>query len=200
MLNYKNAFYGNQPLFLEEDEDEVEVDSEVFSDNSSISNWWSNYDSSVKYSLFAIILCTSSDSQSVALIKNHRKEIAQLSGRNCCFIYFKSTDFADFQVDFHGEASLNFCSTFDIKSSKLPFIIFFERLDLPSFIPISLIGESTESSIRLIRRIFDHLNSNTYTLESVKSFSSGLSIRRLTKTVLEYIEKYSIKLIIEKIS
>lgn len=53
---------------------------------------WIEFAKRFPCSLYCIVLASDSDAEIVPLVENHRLELAEISGTECCFVYFRDIE------------------------------------------------------------------------------------------------------------
>jgi len=106
--------------------------SEIPSDEDELNKWWERFYDRFKYPFYGIIMATNSDSEVVSLIKNHRDEIAEISGKECCFVYFRDIRMAQeltpHQFSEHAKWVYPLAKIIGIDYGNLPCLLFFEQI------------------------------------------------------------------------
>jgi hypothetical protein len=64
-------------------------DSEIPDDEAKLKEWFNFFHAKVKYPFYGIIMASATDTEVVSLVENHQNEIADISDKECCFVYFR---------------------------------------------------------------------------------------------------------------
>ena len=146
---------------------------------SEIDHWWTVFHNAANFPLYCIILADTSDSEVALLMENYRQEIAEISGKDCCFIYFRDLDKAKnlfpFEYREHTRYVYFIAYFIGIASNKLPCLLFFEKLVSGKYISISLANHTPEEIVVLIREIFSHIRHHTKPSRFLRTRPSRLS-------------------------
>ncbi len=129
------------------------------------------------------VLASVSDTEVASCVLNHRKEIADISGKDCCFIYFRDLNkaklFEEFQFFEYAERVYSFVRFLGIKYDILPCIVFFEHIDSGKYACVKLASLTEEQIILRLREIFSHMytDKNPNLLKGLKNFQHVQAIQ-----------------------
>jgi hypothetical protein len=114
-----------------------------------------------KYPIYAIFLATEADTAVVSFIETHRRELADISGKDCCFFYFRDLQRASLLLDWeyaeHAKLVYPTAKMVDIKPGQLPCLLFFRNIASGEYVRISLQNLTSNELLHLMRDIFDHI-------------------------------------------
>ena len=126
--------------------------------------WWNEFEALYKYPLYCIILASGENTEIAGLVQENQPELAELSGRECCFIYFRNMDqakdLAPYQYKEHSAWVNPLASLLGIKQKRLPILLFFEHLVSGKYVTISLDQKSKAEILSMVGEIFDYLRSS----------------------------------------
>jgi hypothetical protein len=160
---------------------------------SDIKTWWQKFKERLDYPLYCIILADSSDTEVASFMEKNLSELDAISGRDCCFIYFrdleKAKSLASFNFQEHVRRVYPLMKFLDLQSSWLPCILFFEQLGEGDYVYISLANLSQQEIMALVRQIFDHLRKRKKStpLAKLKRFRSARRIQMTGRALLRNI-------------
>lgn len=149
-------------LFLEEEEEKREYYEHVPQDVDELKKWANEFHKRVNYPLYGIVLAGRDDVEALSCVQDHHTDLAQISGQDCCFIYFrdlkKAKDFANF---LHSRDQADWASQIvnlvGISDRQLPGFLFFKRIDSGKYMYISLKGLSKQKILVLAREMFEYV-------------------------------------------
>jgi len=135
------------------------------------------------------VLADTSDTEVALLLQNHLVEIDVITGKECCFVYFRNLDeaknFSIFNFSEHSRQVYSFARFLGIDTSKFPCLVFFNQVNSGEYILMSLAGQSHQEIIQFTRQIFDYLykHKGSNPLNQLKKFKYGQTMQ-ITKQVL----------------
>jgi hypothetical protein len=109
-----------------------------------LKGWWDDFAAKYSYPLYAIMLASEADSEAANFFQNHLRELSDLSGEDCCFIYFRDLDRANrlepFVYSEHAKWLYQLTKLLGIDNDELPCIVFCERIDSGNYLYMNLAG------------------------------------------------------------
>jgi hypothetical protein len=156
-----------------------------------IKDWWHEFKKKFNYPLYCIVLASTSDIEVARFTENFRSELAAISDKDCCFIYFrdlnKRKDFIPFQYSEHAKVIYPLARYFDLDLSSIPCFVFFEQFDSGEHICISLKLLTDQEIISLVRKIFNHLHNDKRSnpLDKLKHFQHERRLQASSHTLLQ---------------
>jgi hypothetical protein len=64
-------------------------------DKEDLNKWWKATDTAIpKFLMYAVFLATEGDTEVVSFIESKRPDLKEMSGKTCCFVYFRDRDVA----------------------------------------------------------------------------------------------------------
>lgn len=174
----------NYILEEEEKKEEYYNDLNIPSDEEELVNWWDNFYSKSKYPFYGIILASTADHEIVSLLQNHRDEIAEISGKECCFIYFRNIETAKklitFRYEDHAKWVYPLANLIGIDYNELPCFLFFRKIYSGNYIIINLRNKSQYEIIILLREIFEYLKLHKYLSSTFSALSRFKRSKKLS--------------------
>jgi hypothetical protein len=160
-----------------EEEEEEELYDKVPRNIDELTEYWTSFKQSSQYPLYALILASQADEEVVSLVSNHRAELAEISGENCCFIYFRDLERAKMLTPFdyaeHAQWVYPLVRLINLDLGTLPCILFFEDILSGNYAYIGLKGKSVSEIIHLTRELFGYIkqHSRRRNLNALRSFN-----------------------------
>src|SRR5215467_3497406 len=69
--------------------------SQALDKKEDLETWWNDVSTAIpKFPMYAIFLATEGDTEVVSFVEKHRRELKDMSGEKCCFVYFRDLDVA----------------------------------------------------------------------------------------------------------
>ena len=127
-------------------------------------NWLDQFRKKTAYPLYCIIISHQSDTNISNIINDeyYRTDVAKISGKDCCFIYFRSSaeeEKVNLHV-MHTERTYDVVDWLELEIDKMPCLLFFERLDYNKYIYIDLSQMTSEKIIVEMGKIFAFIRKN----------------------------------------
>lgn len=152
-----------------------------------IKEWWQDFQSKYRYPLYCIVLASATDTEAVQLLLNHNGELDQISGSDCCFIFFRDMsrrkNFEPYIYSEYSRRIYPFARFIGIDFNKFPCLLFFQQVDSGRYIHVSLQGLSQQEIIVLVRNIMTHIHQdkNSSQFNGLKHFKSSQTLRKSSK-------------------
>jgi len=158
---------------LEEEEDKRSYT--VPDSEDELKHWWAKFNLQHKYSLYCMILATDIDENVALLIDKHRKELSDIAGDKCCFVYFRDIEKAKLLEPFHftehAKGVIQFIRIIGVQPNKLPCILFFERVTSGEFVYVGMENKTVPELMGFLRELFAFIYSQKeVSLSAVKKF------------------------------
>lgn len=154
---------------------------------TELSEWWKSCTDNICYPLYALVIASCADLDVSTLIRDSREELRIISGKDCCFVYFRELDKAasgdEWSFSEHVKAALPIGQMLGIAT---PSIVFFEDIGKNKFAIVPLEGLAAYDQLILLRRIFSvfyRLN-DSKPLAKIKKASDRIYFKKLAKGVL----------------
>lgn len=149
-------------LFLEEEEEKREYYEHVPQNVDELKKWANDFHKRVNSPLYGIVLAGKDDFEALSFVQNHHTDLKDISGQDCCFIYFrnlkKAKDFANFlHSRDQAEWAHQIVNLVGISDRQLPGFLFGERIDSGKYVYISLKGLSQQEILDLAREMFEYV-------------------------------------------
>lgn len=123
---------------------------------AELADWWKLVTKHRHYPLYAIFIAAENDNEVVTLIKESRAELKQISGKECCFLYFRDEDEAKKLSDWTFAEHAKFAIPFSLLLgyTDYPCIIFLKNIKSREFVPYSLKDMSHKEMLEALRELF----------------------------------------------
>lgn len=159
------------------------------------------------YGLYGMIMTDKSDQEVREVVNNqrYRDDIADVSSKDCCFIYFKNPEQIDKPIDLydqHADRVHDIAEWLDLKISKFPCFLFFERLEYKKHIYIPLQGKSARGIVQEVRQIFEMVRrlrkaDRLSPYEAVAKYEKAQRRRYRGRAIIELFMNMSVKYAVE---
>ena len=152
-----------------------------------LAEWWEHCTNNICHPLYAFFIASNADSEVVALVRDNREELRIISGKDCCFIYFREISRAvscqEWSFLEHAKAALPVGQMLGIQS---PALIFFEDISMNNFAIVPLHGLSAYEQLLLLRRIFAtfYRLSGLKPIYRIKRASESIYLKKVADGVL----------------
>jgi hypothetical protein len=156
-----------------------------------IEGWWREFHEKVNYPLYGTILADKSDIEVAKFAQNYLTELDTISGKDCCFIYFRdlsrAKDLLPFDFSEHAQRVYPLAKLIGVDFKKFPCFLFFEVIDSGQYVYISLAGRSQQEIIALARQIFDHIGcrENSEPLTQLRTFKYSQALKVAERVLLQ---------------
>lgn len=118
------------------------------------------------FPLYAVFLATKLDTDVVSFVQSSRSELAELSGKTCCLVYFRESsraeklspwDYSEHEKMVHPVARL-----IGIEPVELPCVVFFERITSGKYVRVPLRDVSRSDMPSVMRDVFMRIGSDDH--------------------------------------
>jgi hypothetical protein len=96
-----------------------------------LSRWWNELEGlAPEFPMYAMFLATDADSELISFIEGNRDELREISGRNCCFIYFRDPSAAlvsPWRYSEHAKLVIPVARLVGVPLNELPCVLFFRK-------------------------------------------------------------------------
>lgn len=188
------CYYSPEPINITDIIDDIE-------------EYWALFRRRYTYPLYAIFLATEADIEIVTLITHYRSEIAEMSGEDCCFVYFRDIEKAKNLIPFsfseHARRIYPLARLLEIDIDLIPSILFFENLFAGEYVLFDLRDKSVNEIIELQRHLFSYLRQRSRgrplknPLRYLKSFARARRVSVTRDTLIRNAVQLSRSVLIE---
>lgn len=149
--------------------------------------WWESITRRADYSLYCVALVTKNDTQAHSFISDNMEELAVISGKECCIIFFrdetKAENFIKWEFSEHEKIAIPFAQLIE---ADVPSLVFFEKISSGKFVTVSLRHKNSDQLLLDVRGLFSSFNkkSDDSPLARISSSSKKLSATNFAKKIL----------------
>ena len=154
---------------------------------TELKGWWSKAYKGRNYPLFALVIGTVNDQDVASFIDKCRGELQVISGKDCCFIYFRDEQRVKsgfkWQFSEHSEIVIPLGQLLKV---DIPSIVFFEKIESGKYMIFPLRHLSSSQILWYMRDLFKYFygKPNKSPLGRIQSASNRLKLKRLSNGLL----------------
>ncbi len=136
--------------------------SQDFADKEALDKWWNDVGTAMpRFPMYAVFLATDGDAEVTSFVESNRPELKSMSGKTCCFVYFRDEDRArgskNWSYAEHAALVHPIASIIGIPPNELPCLVFFRHIASGEYRRVDLRGISARDMLQAVREVFKYV-------------------------------------------